>query len=74
MGSEMCIRDSNTILLFEFMDANNITLFCAQPTLSPILMRYFPIKVNVVRGVGIQRCAPRSSSKANPLLANKEAM
>lgn len=68
------LDESNTILLFEFMDANNITLFCAQPTLNPVLMRYFPIKVNVVRGVGIQRCAPRSSSKANPLLANKEAM
>ena len=37
------LDESNTILLFEFMDANNITLFCAQPTLSPILMRYFPI-------------------------------
>tara|TARA_R110001583_G_scaffold17575_4_gene70904 strand:- start:1330 stop:5028 length:3699 start_codon:yes stop_codon:yes gene_type:complete len=66
------LDESNTILLFEFMDANNITLFCAQPSLNPALMRYFPIKVNVVKGQGIQRFNDRDSGNVNPLLAKTQ--
>ena len=67
------LDESNSILLFEFMDANNITLFSAQPNLNPALMRYFPIKVNVVKNQGIQRFNDiKGGGAANPLLSHVE--
>jgi hypothetical protein len=62
------IDQGNIILLFEFMNENNITLFCAQPNLSVMLMRYFPTKVVVEYGVGAKRYTPRKNKTKNMLL------
>jgi len=62
------IHESNIILLFEFMNENNITLFCAQPNLSVVLMRYFPIKIQVEHNKGATRYTPRDRKTKNPLL------
>ena len=62
------IDESNIILLFEFMNENNITLFCAQPNLSVMLMRYFPTKVVIEHGVGAKRYTPRTKKTKNILL------
>jgi len=64
------LSDENTMLLFEFMDNNNISLFCAQPNPSVTLLKYFSTKNHVDKKLGIKKYIARKSSRKNPLLEN----
>lgn len=62
----------NTALLFEFMEQQNINLFCAQPNQDQVLRKHFPIKCKVSRGKGIIRFRPASARRQNVLLEAAE--
>ncbi|MDO6720785.1 ATP-binding protein [Psychrosphaera sp. 1_MG-2023] len=64
------LSDENVMLLFEFMDQNNISLFCAQPNPSVVLLRYFTTKNHVDKHLGIKKYVSRQAKKTNPLTSN----
>ncbi|KAB2823628.1 ATP-binding protein [Aliivibrio finisterrensis] len=66
------ISDENVMILFELMDEHNISLFCAQPNPSPVLLRYFTTKNYVDKNLGIKRYVSIKGDKKNPLLPEKE--
>lgn len=70
------LSDENVMLLFDFMDQNNISLFCAQPNPSVVLLRYFSTKNHVDKNLGIKKYVSNEAKKKNPLksklLAEKE--
>lgn len=65
------LSNENVMLLFEFMDQNNISLFCAQPNPSVVLLRYFTTKNHVDKNLGIKKYISRQSSRKNPLLSKR---
>lgn len=66
------ISDENVMILFELMDEHNISLFCAQPNPSPVLLRYFTTKNYVDKNLGIKRYVSVKGDKKNPLLPEEE--
>ena len=66
------LSDENVMLLFDFMDQNNISLFCAQPNPSVVLLRYFTSKNHVDKNLGIKKYVSRKTSKQNPLITRSE--
>ncbi|WP_165725278.1 ATP-binding protein [Pseudoalteromonas sp. SA25] len=67
------LSDENVMLLFDFMDQNNISLFCAQPNPSVVLLRYFTSKNYVDKNLGIKKYVSRKTNKQNPLIAQTTA-
>jgi len=65
------LSDENVMLLFDFMDQNNISLFCAQPNPSVVLLRYFTSKNHVDKNLGIKKYVSRKTSKQNPLITSR---
>ncbi len=65
------LSDENVMLLFDFMDQNNISLFCAQPNPSVVLLRYFTTKNHVDKNLGIKKYVSRKTKKINPLISNR---
>lgn len=66
------ISDENVMILFDLMDEHNISLFCAQPNPSPVLLRYFTTKNYVDKNLGIKRYVLVKGDKKNPLLPEEE--
>ncbi|MDF5466813.1 ATP-binding protein [Vibrio parahaemolyticus] len=66
------ISDENVMILFELMDEHNISLFCAQPNPSPVLLRFFTTKNYVDKNLGIKRYVSVKGRKQNPLLPEEE--
>ena len=63
---------SNIGYLFEFMEGQNITLFCAKPNPDEVTRKYFPIKCKVSRTKGIIRYRPATAKRRNVLLGETE--
>lgn len=62
------LSDANILRLFEFMDKQNIRLFCAQPKLDMVLSNRFECKNDIDRTHGIRHYKPQMVLP-NPLLS-----
>lgn len=63
------IDNKNTEDLFDFMNRQNIYLFCAEPELNPTKAKLFEYKNDMDRTLGV-RVYQKSPKKDNPLLMN----